>query len=423
MSRFLTALNAPFRRLSETPFLRRMLIIFAVIGPGIITASVDNDAGGITTYSIAGAEYGYTMLWTLLPIGIILIIVQELVSRMGVVTGKGLADLIRESYGVKVAFFILLAFFFANLGVVMSNFAGVASSLEIFGVSRFISVPLAVMLVWVLVNRGTSKIVERIFLTASFLFITYIISGFLADPNWGEVGQAIVRPSLSLDPKFIILLLGMVGTTVTPWMQFYLQSAIVQKGVKVEDIKLARWDTVIGGILTTIIAFFIILAAGATLFKHGIHIENAKDAAFALVPFAGRFAEILFAVGLLNASLFAATVVPLSTTYSICEGMGWEFGIGKSWREAPFFKTIFTLVIVIGAIPILFPGSPLIKIMLYAQVVNGILLAPILIYMVRLINKGWLMGEHKNGLIMNILSWVSVVVLIGLSAGFLVTLL
>ncbi|MBP9718645.1 Nramp family divalent metal transporter [Candidatus Gracilibacteria bacterium] len=399
--------------------IKRLLMILAFIGPGIIAAAVGNDAGGITTYSVAGAHFGYGIVWVMIPATIVLIIVQEMCSRMGVVTGKGLSDLIRESYGVRVTFYILIALSVANIATAISEFSGVASSLEIFNIPRYVSVPISAGLVWLVITRGNYQTAERVFLAAALIYITYIISGFLAVPDWMQVAKEVATPHIEWNKDYITIVVGIIGTTIAPWMQFYLQSSVVEKGLKIQQYKYTRFDVIIGSILSSTIAVFIMIAAAATLYLHGVRIESASDAAQALAPFAGNFAETLFAIGLLNASLLGAMIVPLATAYYICEGLGFEAGIGKSFKEAPIFGGIFAAIIVLSAVPAMFPGTPLVKIMLVAQVISGVLLAPVLIFILFLVNKKWLMGEHVNKLWYNIVAWFTVSVLIVLS-GFLI---
>lgn len=394
---------------------RAFLTFFALIGPGIIAAAVGNDAGGIATYSVAGAHFGYTLLWVMIPTAIILIIIQEMCARMGVVSGKGLADLIRESYGAKITFYILLALLFANLATIFSEFAGIASSLEIFNIPRYVSIPAAAILIWFVITKGNYQTAEKIFLFAAVLYFAYIASGILAKPAWGEVLQHTIKPTFELSSAAIIMLIGIIGTTITPWMQFYLQASVVEKGVKIEDYRYTKWDIAIGSLAANAVAFFIMVASAATLFPHGIRIETASQAARALEPFAGHFAEILFALGLLNASMLGAIIVPLATSYYLCEGFGFESGVNKSFREAPWYYGIFTALLIIGAIPALFPQMPLITLMLVSQVINGILLAPVLIFILLLVNKKWLMGSHVNKPWYNIIAWITVLVLIALS--------
>lgn len=393
-----------------------ILIFFSVIGPGLITSLVDNDAGGITTYSVAGAEFGYHMIWVLIPIFFVLIIVQEMCARLGVVSGKGLSDLIRESYGVRITFYLLLALLIANLATLISEFSGVAASLEIFGIPRYVSVPISVALIWVVIIKGNYRSVEKIFFIGALLYISYIISGFLAKPDWTQVARSIVKPQIEFSKHYLLLVIGMIGTTITPWMQFYLQSSIVEKGTKVENYRYVKWDVITGSLTTHVVAFLIIVASAATLHTHGIRIETASDAAVALRPFAGAFAQDLFALGLLNASLLGAIIVSLSTAYSICEGLGFEAGVNKTFREAPWFNGIFSGLIILGAVPALFPGTPLIQLMLTSQVINGILLAPVLIFIALLVNKKWLMGEYVNNRWYNMVVGLTVGVLIILSA-------
>lgn len=395
--------------------IRSILTMFAVIGPGIIAAAVGNDAGGIATYSSVGADFGYRMLWALVPITILLIIVQEMCARMGVVSAKGLSDLIRESYGAKVTFYILIGLLLANLSTIFSEFAGIAGSMEIFNVPRYISVPVGAFLVWIFITRGNYRRAEKIFLAAAVVYLAYIVSGFLAKPDWSAVFHSTFVPSIDFSRPYVMALIGVVGTTITPWMQFYLQASVVEKGVKVENYRYTKIDIVLGSVLSSMVAFFIMMVAGATLHPHGIHVQDASDAARALAPLAGDSAEILFAIGLLNASLLGAMIVPLATSYYICEGLGFESGVDKSFREAPWFNGIFTALIILGAIPALFPQTPLIKVMIMAQVINGILLAPILIFIILLINKKWLMGEHVNKPWYNFLAGTAVLILITLS--------
>jgi Mn2+/Fe2+ NRAMP family transporter len=392
-----------------------------VVGPGIITANVDNDAGGITTYSLAGASFGYKLLWTLIPITLALIVVQEMCARMGAVTGKGLADLIRERFGVKITFYAMLGLLLADLGNTISEFAGVAASMELFGVNKYISVPLAALLVWGLVVRGSYKSVERVFLVACLLYLSYVASGFLASPPWGEVMRDLVVPSFSLNSSYLTMLVGVVGTTIAPWMQFYLQAAVVEKGITVKDYGYSKVDVIAGCFMVNLVALFIIVSCAATLHVHGIKIESAKDAALALAPLAGPWASWLFALGLLNASLFSASILPLATAYVICEAFGIEAGVDKSWREAPVFYWLYTLIIAIGAGVILIPNMPLILVMFWSQVVNGVLLPFVLIFMLLLINNVDIMGNYVNTRTYNIISWVTVVVMIVLTLMMIVT--
>jgi NRAMP (natural resistance-associated macrophage protein)-like metal ion transporter len=401
--------------------LAQLAIFFGVLGPGIITANVDNDAGGITTYSIAGAYFGYSLLWALIPITIALFVVQEMCARMGVVTGKGLADLIREYFGVKLTVILLLGIIIANLGTTTAEFAGVAASMEIFGVSKYISVPLAAALVWLVIVKGNYRSIEKIFLLASFVYVTYIISGLLLRPNWSFLFAQTITPTVRLDSGYLFMIVGIVGTTIAPWMQFYLQSTMVEKGVKISEYKYAKWDVYIGCIITDVVSYFIIFTCAATIYAYGIRIETAKDAALALYPLAGAYSASLFAFGLLNASLFAASILPLSTAYLLCEGMGWDSGLNKRFWDAPQFYTLYTLLIVIGATIILIPDAPLLLIMLLSQVINGSLLPLVLVFMLILINNKKLMGEYTNSRAFNIVAWSTTIIMSILTLMLVVT--
>ena len=393
----------------------------AVLGPGIITANVDNDAGGITTYSVAGAALGLKLLWVFIPVTIALIVVQEMSARMGAVTNKGLADLIRENYGVRMTLLVMIGLLVADLGNTIAEFAGVAASMEIFSFSKYIAVPMGALFVWAIVLRGSYKMVERVFLVASVLYFTYVASGLLAHPDWGVVMHELVVPNFSFDSNYLAILIGTIGTTITPWMQFYIQSAVVEKGIGKQEYKYTRWDVILGCIMTDFVAVFIIVACAATIFVAGIQIDSAKDAAIALEPLAGKWASILFAVGLLNASLFSASILPLATSYYICEAFGFEAGIDKKWDEAPAFYWLYTALIVIGASIILIPDIPLIQIMLWSQVANGVLLPFVLIYMLQLINNKDLMGEYVNSHWFNIVAWLTTIIMIVLTLLLVVT--
>jgi NRAMP (natural resistance-associated macrophage protein)-like metal ion transporter len=396
-------------------FRYQILVFLAVLGPGFITANVDNDSGGIFTYSAAGARFGYLPLWTLLPITLALIVTQEMCSRMGAVTGKGLSDLIREEFGLRVTFVIMTLLVLANMTNVMAEFAGVASSLELFHISRYISVPLSAIAVWFLVVKGNYKSVEKIFLFGCLLYVTYIISGFLVRPDWKAAAINSVKPQLMLDKDYIYMLIGMVGTTIAPWMQFYLQSAVVEKGIKVKEYAASRLEVIVGCIMTDVVAFFIIVAcAGAIWSVHPRDIGSAAEAALGLKPF-GQYAFLLFSAGLFNASIFAACILPLSTAYTVCEGLGFESGVNRRMREAPIFYALYTLLIVVGAGVILVPNFPLVRMILLSQVFNGALLPFVLIYMVLLINKKDLMGVWTNPRWFNLVAWITVVVMIGLT--------
>jgi len=392
-----------------------ILVFFSVIGPGFITAVVDNDAGGIFTYSQAGARYGYLPLWTLLPITVLLVVTQEMCSRMGAVSGKGLSDLIREEFGLRTTFLVLAALVGANLANVMANFAGVASSLELFGISRYLTVPLAATAVWLLIVKGTYRSVEKVFLFACALYVCYIVSGVMVKPDWRQAAVDSVRPVLLLDPGYLTMLIGMVGTSVAPWMQFYLQAAVVEKGITAREYAESRIEVIVGCIVMSVIAFFIIVACAGAIWSNGPRdIRDATDAALGLKPF-GQYAFLLFCAGLLNASLFAACIQPLSTAYTVCEGLGFESGVNRRFREAPIFYWLFTGLIVVGGGVILIPGFPLVRMILYSQVLNGMLLPFVLIFMILLINKKRVMREWVNSRLYNFIAWVAVVFMIGLT--------
>ncbi|MHB1356390.1 MAG: Nramp family divalent metal transporter [Anaerolineae bacterium] len=393
----------------------RLLVLLAVVGPGIITANVDNDAGGITTYSVSGAHYGYTLLWVMPLLIVALIIVQEMSARLGVVTGKGLAALLRETLGLRVTALVLGLLVLVNLTNTISEFAGVAASMEIFGVSKYISVPVVAVLVWVLIVKANYRTVERVFLVASAIYLAYIASGFMANPEWSEVGSALVTPSFKFESGFIIMAVTIIGTTIAPWMQFYQQSAIVDKGIPVAHYGYARLDVIVGSIFAIAIASFITIACAATLFRSGIRIETAKDAAQALAPLAGRYASTLFALGLLNASVFAAAILPLCTAYTVCEAFGFESSVSRQWKQAPIFFGIYTAMIIIGAVVVLLPLKSLVQVMMFSQTLNGLLLPFILIVMLKLVNDKRQMGTFANTRFLNIVSWVTVDLLIGLT--------
>jgi NRAMP (natural resistance-associated macrophage protein)-like metal ion transporter len=400
-----------------------LFIFLSILGPGIITANVDNDAGGIYTYSVAGARFGYSLLWLLIPITIALVVVQEMVARMGVVTGKGLADLIREEYGFRTTFILMIVLLLADFGNTVSEFAGLASGMSIFGVSRFVAVPLGAALVWILVVKGTYRVVEKVFLLACFFYISYLISGFMAHPDWKNAAIETVKPNLQLDAGYLYMIIGLVGSTIAPWMQFYLQSAVVEKGTKLKNYIQSRWDVIIGCIITDVVAFFIIIACAATIYESGHRqIKNAADAALALGPLAGRAATALFAFGLCNASLFSACILPLATAYYVCEGLGFESGINKRPHEAPTFYALYTGLISLGALAVLIlKESMQIPIILLSQVANGVVLPFVLIFMLRLCNREDLMGSHRNTRTFNIIAWFTCVLMILLTLLLLVT--
>jgi len=406
-----------FRR---TNFFKNLTIFFALLGPGIITGSVDNDAGGITTYSVAGAIYGYGMVWTLIPSLIVLLVIQEMNARMGIVTGKGLSDLIRENAGVKVTFFIFIGLLLSNIGNTTTEFAGVAGSMEIFGISKYISVPVAAFLVWLLVVKGTYKIAERIFLIFSASLLTYVISALMAKPQWSEIGSAIINPGIEFNTKSITVVIALVGTTIAPWMQFYMQSSVIEKGLKMKNYKFTLIDIVVGCIVTVVVAFFIMVACGSTLYPNGIEITEAKDAALSLEPLAGRLASHVFAFGLFVASVFSATILPLATAFYVCEAFGFETGIDKSWDEAKEFYILYTGILIISAIIILIPDAPLIDISIWSQVLNGILLPVVLVSMILLINNKKIMGMYTNKPFQNIIGWGAVGIIAVLSVLLLI---
>jgi NRAMP (natural resistance-associated macrophage protein)-like metal ion transporter len=399
---------------------RKLAIFLAILGPGIITGSVDNDAGGITTYSLAGAIYGYGLIWTLIPSFVVLVIIQEMNARMGIVTGKGLADLIRENAGIKVTFFIFIGLLFSGIGNTTTEFAGVAGSMEVFGVSKYFSVPVVAVLVWLLVVKGTYKIAERIFLIFSVSLLTYIVSAIMGKPDWSAIGSAVIRPRMEMTTQSLAMVIGLVGTTIAPWMQFYMQSSVIEKGLKIQNYNYTIIDIVFGCIVTVVVAFFIMVACASTLHPNGIAINEAKDAALSLRPLAGNLASQVFAFGLFIASIFSATILPLATAYFVCEAFGFEAGIDKKWDEAKEFYILYTGILVISSIVILIPGAPLIKISLWSQVANGILLPVVLISMMILINRKKIMGLHVNKPAGNIIGWGAVVILVLLSAALLI---
>ncbi len=394
---------------------RNIALFAAILGPGIITGSVDNDAGGITTYSVAGALYGYNLIWTLIPSFLVLVIVQEMNARMGVVTGKGLADLIRENAGVKITFFIFIGLLIADIGNTTTEFAGVAGSLEIFSVSKYISVPVVAFIVWIMVVKGNYKIAEKIFLVFSFALLMYIVSALMGKPHWQEIGQAIIRPRVKMNGQSIAMIIGLVGTTIAPWMQFYMQSSVIEKGLKIRQYKFILLDIIVGCLATVVVAFFIMVACASTLNVNNIVINEAKDAALALKPLAGAVSSQVFAFGLFIASIFSATILPIATSFYVCEAFGFEAGIDKKWKEAPEFYWLYTGIIVLGVIIILIPNAPLITISLWSQILNGILLPVVLVCMILLVNNKKIMGTHVNKPLQNIIGWTSIVILVGLS--------
>lgn len=392
-----------------------LLRIVGVVGPALITVNAGNDAGGIATYASIGANYGYKMLWGLLIITVALAVIQEMNARMAVVTGKGLSDLIREEFGVGWTLFAMVTLLLANIGVVMGDFAGVASSMELFGIPRYISVPVMAFLVWYLVLRGTYERVEKVFLVFTLFFFAYIFSAFLAKPNWGEVGKAVITPTLELNRPFLLTFIGMIGTTITPYMQFYLQSSIAEKRISWKDYFYEKLDVYFSAIWGELVAFFIITSTAATLYVAGISVDSAAEAALALKPLAGEFASLLFGLGLFGASVLATAIIPLSTTYAICEAFGWERGVNYSFREAPVFFGLYTAIIVLGAAVVLIPSLSLFKIMVVTQQIAGILSPVILIFMIKLVNNPRVMGEHVNTRLQNVIAWLTVLFIIFLT--------
>jgi NRAMP (natural resistance-associated macrophage protein)-like metal ion transporter len=398
----------------------RILLFLAVLGPGFITANVDNDSGGILTYSQAGAQYGYTLLWTIIPITIALIVVQEMCARMGVVTGKGLSDLIREEFGLRLTVALMVLLVVVNYTNVVTEFIGIAGSLHLFHVSKFISVPFCAFLVWYMVVKGSYKSTEKIFIIASFIYICYIFAGVLSQPSWHDALKAtVLLPARSVwsDKSYMYMAIGVVGTTIAPWMQFYLQSSIVEKGIRVKDYAASRLDVIVGSLFTDIVAWFIIVACAATLFVHGMGaIQTAADAAEAMRPLAGDYAFILFAFGLFNASIFSASILPISTAYTVCEGLGVESGVDKRFKEAPFFYWLYSFLIAGGALTVLIlPDAQLINFAILSQVLNGVLLPVVIILMLMLINRADLMGEHKNTRLWNVIAWATSIIVIGMT--------
>ncbi len=416
---------ALFSRLTyrASPAWTRFLLFLSIMGPGLITANVDNDAGGITTYSQAGAHFGLTVLWIFIPMTIVLIMIQEMSNRMGVVTGKGLSDLIRETFGVRWTFYLMMALLVTNFGNVVAEFSGIAAAGELFGVSKWISVPIAALLVWALVLKASYTMIERVFLIAVVFYAAYVIAGVQAKPDWERVGLALVTPSFTGSREYLLMIIGVIGTTIAPWMQFYQQASVVEKEIPLKHYKYSRIDTIVGGVAVSIVALFIVIVCAETLYPTGMRIEEASQAAAALKPLAGEFSALLFGLGLLNASLFAASVLPISTSYTICEAMGWESGVNYRWDEAKQFYVIYTALIVLGALFVLIPGLPLIRVMFLSQVVNGVLLPFILIPMLIMVNRTQLMGKYVNGPIYNVLCWGMVIVLSGLSLVYFGSLL
>lgn len=402
---------------------RKIALFLAVMGPGIITANIDNDASGITTYSVAGARFGYGLLWTLVPTTIALVVIQEMIARMGVITGKGLSDLIRENYGIKAAFFMMLGLLIANFGNTVANLAGWAASMEILGLSKYIMIPVGAISIWMLVTKGSYRFVEKILLFACLLYFGYVISGLMAKPEWGPVLKSAFVPQLRWDSEYVMLSIAIIGTTITPWMQFYLQASIAEKGITKEQYKASRLDVIIGCSITDIISFFIIVTCGALLFPQGVRINEASEAALALKPLAGDYAYLIFSLCLANASLLGAIIVPLATAYYICEAMGWEAGVNKTFKDAPQFMWIYTLTIALASLVVLIPGAPLVFLMVLSAVINGLLLPFVLVYALLLVNNKKLMGEYTNPKSYNYISWSTIAVIICLTVFFVVTII
>ncbi len=392
----------------------------AVLGPGIIAAVAGDDAGGIATYASAGAQYGYATLWVIVIITMCLLLVQEMVTRMGAVTGKGLSDLIRERFGVRWTAFAMLTLLVANAATIVSEFAGIAAALELFGVTKYISVPLSAAMLWWLVTKGSYRRIERIFLLMTTAFLAYFISAFLAKPDWGQVVRNTVIPSITPDSAYLVLIMALIGTTITPYMQIFQQSAIVDKGVTAQDYDAARADMMTGVLLSDLIAYFIIIATAATLYVHGIQIETAADAAAALEPLAGSYAKVLFAVGLLGASVLAAGVLPLATSFSVCEAFGWQSGLDEDFTHARIFYSLFTGLLILGALVTLIPGLPLFQLLILVQVINGVLLPIELVFIMRLVNDRDIMGDYVNGRWFNIGAWATTIVIGALSISLII---
>src|SRR5215831_10875966 len=388
----------------------RLLTYLAIIGPGVITAAAGNDAGGIATFASVGADYGFRLLWLLIPLTFALGIVQEMCARMGAITGKGLSDLIRERFGVRWTAFVMLALLVANGGVTVSEFVGIAAALELLGVARYVSVPIAAAAIWWLIVKGTYQRVERVFLMMSLVFLAYVVSAFVAHPPWTTVAIETVRPHLEFTPTFIFTFVAVIGTTISPYMQVFIQSSVVEKGVRAENYRLTQIDVWVGTVLAILIVFFIVVSTAATLNVHGRHVDSAAEAASALRPLAGAYAEVLFAIGLFGASMLAAGVLPLATAYSISEAFGFEKGVSSTFREAPIFLGVFTFLVVLGATVAMMPGLSLIRVLIVTQVINGVLLPVILIAVLKLVNNRELMGSHVNGPFYNIAAWLTTII-------------
>ncbi|PYS33117.1 MAG: Mn transporter [Acidobacteria bacterium] len=400
------------RRIERRP---RLFVYLAIFGPGVITASAGNDAGGIATFALVGADHGYQLLWVLIPLTFSLGIVQEMCARMGAVTGKGLADLIRERFGVRWTALVMLALLVANGGVTVSEFVGIAAAMELFGIARYISVPIAAIAIWWLIVKGSYQRVERVFLAMSLVFLGYVVAAFLAHPPWATVVVELVHPHFEFAPAYLFTFVAVIGTTISPYMQVFIQSSVVEKGVRPENYRLTRIDVWVGTIFAILIVFFIVISTAATLHVRGEHVDSAAEAAHALRPLAGAYAESLFAIGLFGASMLAAGVLPLATAYSISEALGFEKGVSSSFREAPIFLGIFTFLVALGALIAMMPGLPLIRVLLVTQVINGVLLPVILFAVLRLVNDRELMGEYVNGPVYNLAAWATAIIVSALS--------
>lgn len=392
--------------------LRTLFLFLSVLGPGIIAANADNDAGGISTYSIVGAHYGYTLLWVLLLITISLAVTQEMGARIGMVTGKGLSALIRERFGVKLTVFAMITMFIANLGTATAEYAGIASSFDVLHISKYLAVPLMGLLVWLVLYKGSFKMAERIFLIFSCFYFVYIVAAFKTHPDWSGALTSLIRPSFQFNFPYILTAIALIGTTITPWGQFFIQSYIVDKGLTMKQYAYEKWEIYFGAFLTDVISFFIIVTTANTLFVQGIRITSAADAALALEPLVGHFAEILFSFGLFSASMLGAFILPVATAYPICEALGWEWGFNRKWHEAKEFYCLILLTIALPAFLVLLPGVSLFKVMLISQDLNGILLPIILIYLMKIVNDSSIMGKYVNKPIFNVIAWVTIIALI-----------
>ncbi len=409
------------RRLTGRIGRSRLFILLSMVGPGLIAANAGNDAGGITTWSVIGSRYGYGMIWLLVIITPVLAVVQEMNARVGVVTGRGLAALIRENYSIKVTALAILATVIANFGTTVAEFSGIAASAGLFGVPSFVSVPVVAFAIWLLVTRGSYRKVERVLLILGSVLVTYVVSGLLAGPDWGAAARGAITPNIQINSLWIFTAVAAVGTTLTPWGQFFIQSAVVDKKVSLKQYVYTKYEIYVGSLIMTGIDFFIVLACATTLFKKGIVVSAAEEAAQALVPFLGQAANFLFGLGLFSVSVLAASVLPLATAYVVCEAFGFESGLNHSFREAPVFNGLITFLMFVPAAIAVIPKLPLVKVILVAQMLNGILLPVILLFTLSMINNPRIMGDHVNGPITNAIAWSFAIVLIGLSAVLLIS--